>query len=324
MRSPLASTTQASPTPAPSPVVAATQTPTLPAAPSTGLTPAAVQAETPEATPAPTFGPTGTAIPTPTATTEPAPQPTATPTLTPTVTPTPAPLLLETWVEVSGVVRARTTSTSSISLPDGTIRTYFLVVGTIVFAESSDGRDLSKTVATNIVGTGIPGDSQSSVSNPAVLLRDDGMYLLVYEANTVPLPIRRTGRCFRRYLRTASPSVHRWPCLTPAWIRARVFQWGGRPFVSREISPRVFANTTGVRIRLLFDQRGEVRGPPNKVGLLGSKPRSHPAGASKPQEIGPVQWSRLVPSMPVKVPEHVDFYLDYLSDYRQFFLLGGI
>ena len=105
-------------------------------------------------------------------------------------------MLLETWVPVSGVVRARTTSTSSISLPDGTIRTYFLDGANIVYAESSDGRDLSKTVPTNIVGTGIPGDSQSFVSNPAVLLRDDGMYLLVFEANTVPPPNQKDRALF--------------------------------------------------------------------------------------------------------------------------------
>ena len=148
--------------------------------------------DAPAPTSTPTLAPTPTSTPIPTPTPTSTPEPTPTPTLTatpePTPTPIPVPPELEVWTSQPGVVRADTTSTSSINLVDGTIRTYFHDVGSIVFAESSDGRDLSVTTRTNIIGTGISGDAQSFVSNPAILLRDDGQCLMVYEASTFPPP----------------------------------------------------------------------------------------------------------------------------------------
>ena len=45
---------------------------------------------------------------------------------------------VEIWTIKPGIVRADTTSTSSVILPDGRIRTYMLVEGVIVFADSRD------------------------------------------------------------------------------------------------------------------------------------------------------------------------------------------
>lgn len=55
-------------------------------------------------------------------------------------------------------------------------------------ARAAMGLTFSVTTRTNIVGTRISGDAQSFVSNPALLLRDDGQYLMVYEASTFPPP----------------------------------------------------------------------------------------------------------------------------------------
>ena len=100
---------------------------------------------------------------------------------------------VEIWTPKPGIVRADTTSTSSVVLPDGRIRTYMLVpekgsLGVIVFADSRDGLDLSDVTKTNIAGTGKPADTQSFVSNPSVLLRRDGKFLMVYEASDYPPP----------------------------------------------------------------------------------------------------------------------------------------
>ena len=110
------------------------------------------------------------------------------PTATPEPTPTPEPQASEEWVTQPGIVRAGTTSTSSITLPNGTVRTYLMEAGIINFAESSDGRDLSVLNLTNIRSTGLDADVASFVSNPAVLLREDGQYLMVYESSTNPPP----------------------------------------------------------------------------------------------------------------------------------------
>ena len=95
---------------------------------------------------------------------------------------------VDIWTIKPGIVRADTTSTSSVILPDGRIRTYMLVEGVIVFADSRDGLDLSDITKTNIAGTGKPADTQSFVSNPSVLLRGDGKFLMVYEASDYPPP----------------------------------------------------------------------------------------------------------------------------------------
>ena len=95
---------------------------------------------------------------------------------------------MEIWTPKPGIVRADTTSTSSVILPDGRIRTYMLVRGVIVFADSRDGLDLSDITKTNIAGTGKPADTQSFISNPSVLLRGDGKFLMVYEASDYSPP----------------------------------------------------------------------------------------------------------------------------------------
>jgi predicted GH43/DUF377 family glycosyl hydrolase len=91
----------------------------------------------------------------------------------------------KSWVPQAGTVRSDTTSTSSILLPDGKIRTYFLSEeGNFVFAESKDGSDLSQTTTTSINNN----NGQSFISNPAVLLLADGTCLMVYEISENPPP----------------------------------------------------------------------------------------------------------------------------------------
>ena len=54
------------------------------------------------------------------------------------------------WVQQSGTVRSSTTSTSSILLPSGVVRTYFFGSTGIVYAESTDASSLASTQATSI------------------------------------------------------------------------------------------------------------------------------------------------------------------------------
>lgn len=105
----------------------------------------------------------------------------------------PAECVDEVWMPLEDIVRQDTTSTSSILLPNGMIRTYFLDIqtpGAFVFAESADGLDLSLTVVSNVQATFVEGDPENFVSNPAVLLREDGTYLLVYEASSSTAEVR--------------------------------------------------------------------------------------------------------------------------------------
>jgi hypothetical protein len=109
-------------------------------------------------------------------------------------TPTLTPLVQEQWAVVPGVIRQETTSTSSIVLPNGKVHTYFLGFG-IGFARSSDGRDLSSVVQTNVR----PSPGGEFISNPAVLRRDDGTFLLVYERSASPPPNQGERRLYRAF-----------------------------------------------------------------------------------------------------------------------------
>ncbi|MBI4216536.1 MAG: exo-alpha-sialidase [Chloroflexi bacterium] len=94
-------------------------------------------------------------------------------------------------------MRQNVTSSSSIRIRDR-VRTYFMDFGDIVFAESADGRDLSRTTSTNIRGTRTPGSADAFVSNPAVLQRDDGKLLMVYESSAESPPNQRDRRLYAR------------------------------------------------------------------------------------------------------------------------------
>ena len=95
-----------------------------------------------------------------------------------------ASVLDEAWMTLPGTVMREMTGTCSIVLSDGMVRTYMHYFGEagnyIEFAESEDGRNLSRTTKTNVQGTHREGDSHFTVESPAVLLLDDGTYLLVY------------------------------------------------------------------------------------------------------------------------------------------------
>jgi hypothetical protein len=84
------------------------------------------------------------------------------------------------WVQQSGTVRSSTTSTSSILLPSGVVRTYFFGSTGIVYAESTDASSLASTQATSI---GIPTTGQL-LSNPAVIRLSNGTFLIVYELSS--------------------------------------------------------------------------------------------------------------------------------------------
>ena len=56
-----------------------------------------------------------------------------------------------------GIVRGATGSTSSVLLPDGRVRTYFISGGSLSFAESEDGTSLSELTGTSVAGGRAPG-----------------------------------------------------------------------------------------------------------------------------------------------------------------------
>jgi len=131
---------------------------------------------TPTFTEMPTDEPTAQPTATPRSTPSPTPETTPVPAPKPTPTPTPEPVT-ETWSVDNQMVRRDTTSTSSIVLANGMVRSYFLsMTGEIVFAESASGRDLSETTATNLRSQ--PNDL---ISNPAILQLDEGSFLMVFE-----------------------------------------------------------------------------------------------------------------------------------------------
>ncbi len=86
--------------------------------------------------------------------------------------------LAGTWVAQSGTVRSTTTSTSSLLLPSGLVRTYFLS-GSIKYSESADASSLSVSTSTNLSSpTGL------FLSNPTVIRLTSGTFLAVYELST--------------------------------------------------------------------------------------------------------------------------------------------
>jgi len=91
------------------------------------------------------------------------------------------------------------------------IRTYFMageLQGSFVFVDSADGRDLSIITATNVRPARVPGARPEDIpflSNPAVLRRDDGSYLMVYE-ESLPPPHQAHGDR-RLYARTSADGI---------------------------------------------------------------------------------------------------------------------
>jgi len=82
------------------------------------------------------------------------------------------------WVAQSGTVRSSTTSTSSLLLPSGVVRTYYLS-GSIKYAESSDASSLATELSTNLSSP-----SGLFLSNPTVIRLTNGTFLCVYELST--------------------------------------------------------------------------------------------------------------------------------------------
>jgi hypothetical protein len=66
---------------------------------------------------------------------------------------------------------------------DNLLRTYYVRAsdGVVVYAESTDGKDLSKTVATNLRRTSVQGDITAGLDHPAVFRRTDGKFVMIYD-----------------------------------------------------------------------------------------------------------------------------------------------
>lgn len=101
------------------------------------------------------------------------------------------------WVPQPGIVRTDTTSTSSIRIGDR-VRTYIMERNAIVFAESDDGGRLLRITTTNVRGTGQAGDAESFIANPAVIQRDDGKFVMVYDTSPETRPPFVPRRLFVR------------------------------------------------------------------------------------------------------------------------------
>jgi len=92
------------------------------------------------------------------------------------------------WVKESDIIFPGTTSTSSIVLSDGTVRTYLMGDG-IYYKESADGKTFGDKVLTTISGVGF---------NPVVVCVD-GKYILFYNMmnGTSPDPTVSTVQLWR-------------------------------------------------------------------------------------------------------------------------------
>jgi hypothetical protein len=93
----------------------------------------------------------------------------------------------EVWEPLPGFVKVGGCCPSSVLLPNGMIRTYFheFIDGKgrvcIVYTESTNGLNPSRTVETSVCGTGIDGDLEAVVFSPSVLILNNGSYLLAYQ-----------------------------------------------------------------------------------------------------------------------------------------------
>ena len=82
------------------------------------------------------------------------------------------------WVLQSGTLRSSTTSTSSLLLASGNVRTYFLG-GDIKYVESSDASSFATEGTTNLRAP-----AGLFLSNPTVIRLTNGTFLCVYELST--------------------------------------------------------------------------------------------------------------------------------------------
>lgn len=89
----------------------------------------------------------------------------------------------EMWQKEKGKILSNVTGTSSIVLPDGSLRCYFSEGGYVRYIESKDGKTFGESVATNI-GSGDIADSMQNPVNPAVLRMRSGRFLLLYNTGS--------------------------------------------------------------------------------------------------------------------------------------------
>jgi hypothetical protein len=68
------------------------------------------------------------------------------------------------------------------------LRTYFVrsADGVVVFAQSTDGKNLSNITATNVQRVSTAGDLRTGLDHPSVMQRADGKFLMVYDYSTDP------------------------------------------------------------------------------------------------------------------------------------------
>jgi len=82
----------------------------------------------------------------------------------------------ETWTRSQGVVFANTTSTDTHKLANNLYRMYLMNQGQIYYTESTDGSTWGA-----LQPTGIVGDANQMISNPAVVKIADNNWLMIYE-----------------------------------------------------------------------------------------------------------------------------------------------
>jgi hypothetical protein len=102
------------------------------------------------------------------------------------------------WIREEGLRIPGVTSSSTLVLPDGTYRTYYLSSEGITTATSSDGLTWSSGISTGIRPN--MSLSEAFIRNPAVIQTATGDYLMIYEGvnSTSPMPGPETvSRFFR-------------------------------------------------------------------------------------------------------------------------------
>ena len=82
----------------------------------------------------------------------------------------------ETWAVDKTPLIKTVTSSCTITLADKSFRTYYMSDGDIVYADSTDGKTFGAPKP-----TGIRGDKDMMISNPAILAIDNTRWIMVYE-----------------------------------------------------------------------------------------------------------------------------------------------
>lgn len=91
--------------------------------------------------------------------------------------------LNEVWYKEQGRIYPNLKSTSSVVLPDGTVRCYFAEEKYIYYIESKDGESFGNKIETNL-GLSTIGVDGEEPANPAVLILRSGRFMLLFNSET--------------------------------------------------------------------------------------------------------------------------------------------